>query len=198
MLREIAPRNTQHVFLSPMLIIKRYPNRKLYNTETKSYITLDGIAALIRDGVEVQVVDHSNDDDITTVILSQIIFEQEKKQGQFLPKSVLTGLIQAGGDTLTSLRQTLTMPLQLLQHIDEEINRRIQALIKRGELEEQFGQRLRDKLLALNPRESSPPTSAKIAEVLEKQDVATQADIQQLTTQIEQLAAKLAQLEQQL
>jgi len=181
-----------------MLIIKRYPNRKLYNTETKSYITLDGIAALIRDGVEVQVVDHSNDDDITTVILSQIIFEQEKKQGQFLPKSVLTGLIQAGGDTLTSLRQTLTMPLQLLQHIDEEINRRIQALIKRGELEEQFGQRLRDKLLALNPRESSPPTPAKIAEVLEKQDVATQADIQQLTTQIEQLAAKLAQLEQQL
>ena len=83
-----------------MPIIKRYPNRKLYNTASKRYITLEGIAKLIRRGQEVQVVDHVTGDDLTALTLSQVIFEQEKKRGDFLPRSVLTGLIQAGGETL--------------------------------------------------------------------------------------------------
>ena len=62
------------------IIIKRYPNRKLYNTDTKTYITLDAIAALIRKGQSVQVVDNATGDDLTALTLSQIIFEQEKKR----------------------------------------------------------------------------------------------------------------------
>ena len=73
-----------------MPIIKRYPNRKLYDTDAKRYITLDGIAELIRDGAEVQVVDHTTNEDLTAVTLTQIIFEQEKRNSGFLPKSVLT------------------------------------------------------------------------------------------------------------
>ena len=67
------------------ITIKRYPNRKLYNTDTKRYITLDGIAELIRDGESVQVVDHTTNEDLTSLTLSQIIFEQEKKKSGFLP-----------------------------------------------------------------------------------------------------------------
>ena len=59
-------------------IIKRYPNRKLYNTETKRYITLDGISTLIKQSNEVQVLDHTTGEDLTTLTLTQIIFEQEK------------------------------------------------------------------------------------------------------------------------
>ena len=70
-----------------MPVIKRYPNRKLYDTESKRYITLDGIARLIRKGEEVQVIDHTTDEDLTAVTLTQIIFEQEKKKGGFLPTS---------------------------------------------------------------------------------------------------------------
>ena len=88
-----------------MLIIKRYPNRKLYDTEAKKYITLDGISDLIRDGQEIQVLDHASGEDLTAVILTQIIFEQEKKNSGFLPRSVLRGLVQAGGDTIGSLRR---------------------------------------------------------------------------------------------
>lgn len=80
-----------------MVIIKRYPNRKLYNTETKKYITLDGIADLIREGEEVQVLDHATGEDLTALSLSQILFEREKKSAGFLPHSVLTSLVQAGG-----------------------------------------------------------------------------------------------------
>ena len=81
-----------------MRLIKRYPNRKLYDTEDKMYVTLNGIAELIRDGHDVQVVDHTSGEDLTAVTLTQIIFEQEKRQSGFLPRSVLTGLVQAGGE----------------------------------------------------------------------------------------------------
>ena len=93
-----------------MPVIKRYPNRKLYDTEAKQYITLDGIAGLIREGQEVSVIDHATGEDLTAVTLTQIIFEQEKKRKGFLPQTVLTGLIQAGGDTMSTLRRTNFIP----------------------------------------------------------------------------------------
>ena len=64
-----------------MIVIKRYPNRKLYNTEAKQYVTLDGIAQLIREREEIQILDHATGEDLTAVTLTQIIVEQEKKEG---------------------------------------------------------------------------------------------------------------------
>jgi polyhydroxyalkanoate synthesis repressor PhaR len=78
-----------------MPLIKRYSNRKLYDTAAKRYISLRDVALLIRDGEEVQVIDFDSGDDMTALVLSQIIFEQEKRQGGSLPKSVLAGLVRA-------------------------------------------------------------------------------------------------------
>ncbi|MCB0161660.1 MAG: polyhydroxyalkanoate synthesis regulator DNA-binding domain-containing protein, partial [Caldilineaceae bacterium] len=77
-----------------MPVIKRYPNRKLYDTEAKTYVTLDEITEMIRAGRDVQVIDHETGDDLTTLTLSQIILEQEKKSAGFLPRSLLTSLIR--------------------------------------------------------------------------------------------------------
>lgn len=172
-----------------MAVIKRYPNRKLYDTEAKKYITLEGIAALIREGAEVQVVDHNTGEDLTALTLSQIIFEQEKKGGGFLPKSVLTSLVQAGGDTVNTLRRGLTAPLDLFRQVDDEIDRRLQGLISRGELAKEEGLRLRRKLLN---RESS--TDEEIERVLAAHGVPKKEEIQKLNEQIETLAAKLESL----
>jgi polyhydroxyalkanoate synthesis repressor PhaR len=79
-----------------MIIIKRYQNRKLYDTSARRYITLDGIAQLIRQGNNVQIIDNVTEEDLTNVTLMQIIMEQEKKKSGFLPLSILVGLIQAG------------------------------------------------------------------------------------------------------
>lgn len=176
--------------------IKRYPNRKLYNTETKQYITLEGIAALIRQGEEVQVVDHTTGEDLTALTLTQIIFEQEKKSGGFLPRSVLTGLVQAGGDTLANLRRSLVNPLELLRHADEEIERRLQVLIKRGELAEEEGLRLRDKLLGLGRQLSDRTWLAEqeVERVLADRGVPDRAELDQIRQQLEALAAKLDRL----
>ena len=85
-------------------IIKRYQNRKLYDTDASCYVTLDEIAEMIMRGEEVTVIDNRSKKDITSLTLTQIIFEQEKKQSGFLPRPVLTGLVQAGGETLSALR----------------------------------------------------------------------------------------------
>lgn len=79
-----------------MPLIKRYPNRKLYNTETKEYITLDRVADLICQGQEVTVVDHLTGDDLTAVTLTQIIFEQAKRQKNPKATPLLTQLIRMG------------------------------------------------------------------------------------------------------
>lgn len=130
-----------------MTVIKRYPNRKLYDTEAKRYITLEGIATLIRQGADVQVIDHTTEEDLTAVTLTQIILEQEKKSSGFLPKSVLTSLVQAGGDTMSGLRRNLTNSLGLFRQVDEEIERRLQHLVSRGELAREESKRLAEKLL---------------------------------------------------
>ncbi|MFQ5434203.1 MAG: polyhydroxyalkanoate synthesis regulator DNA-binding domain-containing protein [Anaerolineae bacterium] len=178
-----------------MPVIKRYPNRKLYDTESKKYITLDGIADLIRQGSEVQVVDHTTDEDLTAVTLTQIIFEQEKKRGGFLPKSVLTGLVRSGGDTVNSLRRSLISPLGLLRHVDEEIERRLQDLVSRGELAREEANRLRDKLLSRGTAVSDMvPGKDALEAILGKTGIPSQEDVRKLHDQIEELTAKVEQL----
>ena len=78
------------------ILIKRYQNRKLYDTTAKRYITLDGIAELIQLGNDVQIIDNVTEEDLTNVTLMQIIMGKEKRKSGFLPLSILVSLIQAG------------------------------------------------------------------------------------------------------
>lgn len=81
-------------------VIKRYANRKLYDTHDSRYVTLDQISELIRQGEEVKVIDNGTKDDLTSVTLAQIVFEEEKRQRSFLPLSALRKVIQSGGESL--------------------------------------------------------------------------------------------------
>ena len=86
-------------------IIKRYANRKLYDTQRSRYVTLDQIAAMIRAGEDVKIVDNNSKDDLTALTLTQILFEEEKKGG-FLPLAALRNIIQSGGQSIQSLATT--------------------------------------------------------------------------------------------
>src|SRR5262245_28231804 len=81
------------------VLIKRYANRKLYNTETSRYITLKGISELIEQGADVRVIDNETGEDITSVALSQILVDNERAQ-RAVPRTLLSDLIQRGGDAL--------------------------------------------------------------------------------------------------
>lgn len=84
-------------------VIKKYANRRLYHTGTSSYVTLEDLALMVRQGEEFLVTDAKTGEDITRSVLTQIIFEQENK-GQFLlPIAFLRQLIQFYGDNMQSL-----------------------------------------------------------------------------------------------
>jgi len=81
-------------------IIKRYANRKLYDTRDSRYVTLDQISEMIRQGEDIKVVDNSTKDDLTSVTLAQIVFEEEKRKKSFLPLAALRKIIESGGESL--------------------------------------------------------------------------------------------------
>ena len=85
------------------VIIKKYANRRLYNTETSSYITLEHLAAMTREGRDFKVVDAKTEDDITHNILTQIIMEEENRGQTMLPVSFLRQLISLYGDSMQAM-----------------------------------------------------------------------------------------------
>ena len=84
-------------------VIKRYANRKLYDTQRSRYVTLDQIADMIRGGQDVKIVDNNSKEDLTSITLAQIIFEQEKKQKAYLPLGAMKNIIQSGGASLSEI-----------------------------------------------------------------------------------------------
>jgi polyhydroxyalkanoate synthesis repressor PhaR len=176
-----------------MPIIKRYNNRKLYDTHAKRYVTLFDIADMIRRGDDITVLDHADGQDITSQIQAQIIFEQERQARSSLPNTVLTNLIQASNQTLKQLRTTL-LPLDRAAQLDSEIERRMQLLIERGEISTRQGNQILEKLLAVHPVTRSPE-ELKIERALEKRGTPTRSDIQMLSEQINALSNELKQLD---
>ncbi len=85
------------------VIIKKYANRRLYNTRSSSYITLDHLAKMTREGIEYKVLDAKTGTDITHTILTQIIMEEESNGEQMLPVNFLRELISMYGNSMQSL-----------------------------------------------------------------------------------------------
>ncbi|MEA2655055.1 MAG: hypothetical protein QOI23_420 [Chloroflexota bacterium] len=104
-------------------IIKKYANRKLYDTRTSSYVTLEGIAGLVRDGHEIKVVDRETGQDLTQVTLSQIVLSEEKRG----PSHMVDGsaLQERGQALLDYVRKTLNVPSDLVNQMER----------RRGDLE---------------------------------------------------------------
>lgn len=86
--------------------IKKYANRRLYNTATSSYVTLDHLAEMVREGVDFVVYDAKTNEDITRAVLTQIIFDEESRGQHLLPIQFLRQLIRFYGDSMQSLLPT--------------------------------------------------------------------------------------------
>ena len=84
--------------MTDKIIITKYSSRRLYNTQTSEYVTLDQIAEFIRDGKEVQIIDKEKNEDVTNQYLLQIISDYEIKKGASIPKDILTEIIKSYSD----------------------------------------------------------------------------------------------------
>src|SRR6187402_2436176 len=114
---------------TPLRLIKRYGNRKLYDTSESRYITLDEIARLVRSGNDVKVIDNENGDDLTAITFAQIILEEEKRRSSLISLGLLRELVQHGEDTLAQLRSQVEKGVEAIGTIGEKAGRRVQEIV---------------------------------------------------------------------
>lgn len=104
------------------IVIKKYANRRLYNTATSSYITLDQLARIVKDGADFVVQDAKSGEDITRAVLTQIIVEEEAKGANLLPISFLKQLIGFYGDSMqTFVPRYLELSMESLAKNQEQV-----------------------------------------------------------------------------
>jgi len=126
-------------------VIKRYTNRKLYDTVESRYVTLDEIAEMIKAGAEVKVVDNRTKDDLTAVTLAQIIFEEEKKTSKMSLKTLL-GLIRHGSEVAQQLVDGAGGDLRgRVDAVRQAAESRVQSILARGQ---QTGEKARELVSA--------------------------------------------------
>lgn len=115
--------------MTPQRLIKRYGNRKLYDTSESRYITLDEIARLVRSGSDVKVIDNENGDDLTAITFAQIILEEEKRRSSLISLGLLRELVQHGEDTLAQLRSQVEKGVEAIGTMGEKAGRRVQEIV---------------------------------------------------------------------
>ena len=108
-------------------IIKRYQNRKLYDTSDSCYVTLEDISEMIKQGEEVAIVDNTTKEDLTAVTLAQIIFEEQKKKTHVLPMGTFRQIIQGGGE---ALREIVARGAHELGHVREFVDSKVKPAVE--------------------------------------------------------------------
>lgn len=154
-------------------IVKRYQNRKLYDTQQSCYVTLDDIAKMIRANERVVVIDNKTKSDITAATLTQIIFESEKKAAQYAPLSTLRDIIQHKNGSISAFLAKLgAFPMedyesQKPQTINIPQNNSFSAK-KNGSSFESMKQTLEKRVAsaAMGPESNVDPSSESYMEIL--------------------------------
>lgn len=107
-------------------VVKRYANRKLYDTTSSRYVALDDVAAFVRRGDEVEVTDNESGEDLTAVTLAQIILEDERKKKSFLSLPVLQDLVRYGGDAIA---EATKQGMEAFGEMREAAEKRVSELV---------------------------------------------------------------------
>ena len=186
--------------------IKKYANRRLYNTGTSTYVTLEDLAAMVKTGNDFVVFDAKTGEDITRSVLAQIIFEQENKQGQnLLPITFLRQLIRFYGDSMQMLvPRYLEVSIDSLTREQEKFRNQMAQAFGVGaftSLEDQVRRNMEmfERTFAMFApfarRESAAAASAAEAAAAEAEKVPQKTgDIDDLKRQLEEMQRKVDRL----
>jgi polyhydroxyalkanoate synthesis repressor PhaR len=170
------------------VLIKRYANRKLYNTQTSRYITLKGIAELLEDDAEVQVIDNETGEDITSVTLSQILVDTERAN-RAVPGNLLSELLQRGGDALYgALRRSMGDATEGIDDLQKNMRRLL------GTKEHEDGS-MRD-WIAFTPPDLDRMVQRTIERVFKALDLPRRSDIEELNQRLERVAEAIGSWEE--
>ncbi len=184
-----------------MHLIKKYANRKMYDTTDKAYISREKLAELIKKGEEVTIFDNQTGEDLTTAIVSQLIgLESKKKEEDGVVSSrFMMQLLRKGGGTLTDYAKKYVSLWQgALTMAEDEIDKLVNRLVKNKELSLSEGNRLKKEIIGYtNTLKSwiSESIDNRVGEVLDAMHVAKNYDIKALADKVDALAKKVKQLE---
>lgn len=171
---------------SEPVVIKKYANRRLYNTETSSYITLDLLSQMTREGREFVVVDAKSGEDITHNVLTQIIMEEEQRGENMLPVNFLRQLISMYGDSMQSMvPQYLEASLEAFQRNQSQIREAMTGAFTSGPFAE-IAKRNMELFAAAATGGKKPEPQPR--------DDSTKADLAELKAQLAALQQKLDKL----
>jgi len=150
--------------LDKQIVIKKYSNRRLYDTAHKKYVTLDDISTLIQDGYEIKVIDSQTDEDITKIILLQVIWEGEKNKQDILPTSFLHMLIKYGNQIAKEFFENyFLMMFQPYLSFQEKMSKNFQSLQDFGWLSPTFKMPdPSDILRTPSPKGTNSPTNEEV------------------------------------
>ena len=179
--------------------IKKYANRKLYNTTEKKYISLDQLAVLIKAGEEVSIVDNRTGEDITSSIVSQLLARDKKDEEAEVPSSILIQLLRRGGGTVVDYAKKYATVFQsAMTMAEDEIDKLVSLMVKYKELSESEGSRLKKEISNYGENLRKwiiDSIDQRIKEVLNIMNLATKEQIIELTAKIDTLKKQVTKLE---
>lgn len=175
-----------------MVLVKRYTNRKLYDTEQRRYVTLAEIRRMIQSGIDVRIMDHASGEDLTTRIQARILADLEKDEQGTLPEKLLSGVIRAGEHGLEQLWEHVLGGPSLAEHVEKEIAARLGVLEAHELLTPEEALRMKDLLLVQSQR-------IRILEAKERARMQGEEKkaLEALHTQLEELEQRIEGLQQQ-
>ena len=139
-------------------LVKRYGNRKLYDTSESRYVTLDEIGRWVKAGEDVKIVENDTGEDLTAVTFAQIILEEERRKSGLLPLRVLRELIQHGETALQGIAATVDRGIGAIRSAPERATQRVQELVQLSDRLAELQKRMDDVIRRSLEMVTSHPT----------------------------------------
>ncbi|MEZ4577370.1 MAG: polyhydroxyalkanoate synthesis regulator DNA-binding domain-containing protein [Desulfobacterales bacterium] len=184
-----------------MHLIKKYANRKLYDTKDKRYLTMDRLAELIKSGAEVSIVDKETGDDLTSSIVSQLLAREDADNDRAVPSSVLMQLLRKGRGTLFGYgKKYVSLWQSALTMSKDEIEKLVNSLVKDKEISESEGKNLKKEIMGFANNLKAwiiENIDLRVSEGLKRMNLSSRDQVSQLTRRVDALARKVEELEEQ-
>ena len=182
------------------ITIKKYANRRLYNTATSSYVTLDNLAEMVKEGEDFQVFDAKSGEDITKSVLTQIIFEEEAKGQNLLPIQFLRQLIRFYDDNMkVFVPSYLEMSMESFAKSQDEFRSRLQDAFDADATFKNFEDQIKKNMAMFqNTMQMFSPFGASLASSGEDSSAPEKTDDKPESSELDDLKSQLAAMQQQL
>ncbi len=182
-----------------MHLIKKYANRKLYDTIDKKYVTMKHISEMIKSGKDVSIIDNETNENLTSAIVSSLMGKDSGETDASLSSSLLIQLFRKGSDALTDYaKKYLSIWQNAFTLAEDELDSMLKSLVKNNEISRTEGSRLKQEIMGFTSSLKhwiSEMVDRRVNEVLSMMNLATREQFANLTERISYLERKIAELE---